>query len=319
MPGPLDALLDASVFWSFDASGFERHARGFAPGELEVDLQGAPVWITGANSGIGFETSRAVMRARGEAWLLCRDRSRGQRALERLAGEGPVKPRLLVCDMSDLASVRAAAAQAPVRLHALVHNAGALDSARGTTPQGLENTFATHVAGPHLLTRLLGARCARVVFVSSGGAYTQPLDVAATLDPPEPFDGVRAYARCKRAQIVLGELWAERLPGVGVHVMHPGWAATPGVAKSLPGFDRWMQGRMRTAAQGADTVAWLVLAERVAREPSGFWFDRRRVSPHLLPWTRSGDARREELWRRLESIVGGASPAVRPPPPTTPL
>lgn len=303
MPGALDSLLDASIFWSFDASGFERHSRAFVPGQLDVDLGGAPVWITGANSGIGFETARAVVRARGEAWLLCRDRSRGERALAELSREGRVAPKLLVCDMSDLDSVRAAAAQAPPRIHTLVHNAGALDAVRGTTPQGLETTLATHLAGPHLLTRLLGERCARVLFVASGGAYTQPLDVPATLDPPEPFDGVRAYARCKRAQIVLTGLWAERLPGVGVHVMHPGWAATPGVAKSLPGFDRWMRGRLRTSAQGADTVAWLALAERVSREPSGFWFDRRRVSAHLLPWTRGGDSARGEFWEALERVT----------------
>ncbi len=301
----IDTLFDATVLWSFDASGYRRHSKHFKAADLDVDLAGGAVLVTGANSGIGFEVARAAARAGGEVWLLCRSAERGEAALRKIATEARVPPRLEVLDVSDLAAVRAFDARAPARIHALVHNAGALDATRSTSPQGLEQTFATHVAGPHLLTRLLGARCARVVFVSSGGMYTQRLDVAATMNPPEPFDGVAAYARCKRAQVVLTGLWSERLPGVMVHAMHPGWAATPGVAKSLPAFDRWMQGRLRSPAEGADTVAWLALAQAPARSTGRFWFDRREVSPYLLPATREDAAERTRLWETLERITAG--------------
>jgi NAD(P)-dependent dehydrogenase (short-subunit alcohol dehydrogenase family) len=134
--------------------------------------------------------------------------------------------------------------------------------------------------------------------------YTERLDVAATVNPPEPYDGVKAYARCKRAQVVLAGLWAERLPGVAVHAMHPGWAATPGVSRSLPGFDRWMRGRLRTPAEGADTVVWLTLGDPPTHVSGRFWFDRREVSPWLLPGTRETPAERQALWDTLERLTG---------------
>ena len=76
------------------------------------------------------------------------------------------------------------------------------------------------------------------------------------------YDGSRAYARTKRALVALTEVWAERLKdsGVVVHAMHPGWADTPGVAGSLPGFHRITRRFLRTAEQGADTITWLAAA-----------------------------------------------------------
>jgi NAD(P)-dependent dehydrogenase (short-subunit alcohol dehydrogenase family) len=315
----LDALLDRSIFWSFDASGFERHARRFVPGELDVDLHGKTVIVTGANSGLGFATARALAMRGAEVWMACRDAVRGAQAAERIAAEAPVAPRLALLDVSDLAAVRAFAshwlaspqgtpgAAAPARVHALIHNAGLLNDRRVTTPGGLEQTFGVHVAGPHLLTRLLGPRCDRVIWVASGGMYSQRLDVARTLHPPEPFDGVTAYARCKRAQVVLSERWASELAphGTVVHAMHPGWAATPGVQRSLPTFDRLLHGRLRSAEQGADTIVWLAAAERPARTSGRFYFDRAEVPTHLLPWTRETDAERRRLWEAVEAAVAG--------------
>ena len=74
--------------------------------------------------------------------------------------------------------------------------------------------------------------------MSSGGMYTQRLDVAA-LDPAaDAYDGVKAYARTKRAQVELTRLWEQRYGGSGIHFVttHPGWVATPGIETSLPGF-----------------------------------------------------------------------------------
>ena len=103
------------------------------------------------------------------------------------------------------------------RIDVLVHNAGVLPGrAERRRPHDLELTFATHVAGPFLLTRLLETRLAesgdaRVVWVSSGGMYTQRLDLADVDWTGREYDGVRAYAETKRAQVVLAELWAEEL------------------------------------------------------------------------------------------------------------
>jgi dehydrogenase/reductase SDR family protein 12 len=310
----LDTVLDATVLHSFDASGFLRHARSFRPADLAVDLHGANVVVTGANAGIGWALCEAVAARGATVWMVCRDPARGAAARDRLAALARVPPRLCIADMGEMAQVRALADSLPERIHALVHNAGSLDPTLRRTREGHEVTFATHVLGPHLLTRRVGSRCARIVFMSSGGMYSVGLDLAALVEPREPFDGVRAYALAKRAQVAMLARWAERLPEAAVHAMHPGWAATPGVARALPRFDRWMSGRLRTAAQGADTAVWLCVAEAPGRSTGGFWFDRQQVATHLLPWTRRADATVAAAWTAIEAMTDGSPDADDPRP-----
>jgi NAD(P)-dependent dehydrogenase (short-subunit alcohol dehydrogenase family) len=288
-------LLDATVWWSFDRTGFRRHAARFAP--IEVNMRGRVCLVTGASSGIGRATARALAGMGAEVWLLCRDAGRGAAALAAIRRQtGSTALRLVVLDVSDLDAVRAFVP--PPRVDVLVHNAGMLADRRETTKDGLERTFATHVAGPHLLTAKVPA--ARVIFVSSGGMYTQRLRPELLAAPPRPFDGVAQYARCKRAQVVLAELWAERRPHSIVSAMHPGWADTPGVAASLPRFHARLGKRLRTPEEGADTVVWLATAE----VPSGrFWFDRREARTHWLPWTRETPEDRAALWGMVEALV----------------
>jgi hypothetical protein len=117
----------------------------------------------------------------------------------------------------------------------------------------------------------------------------------------------------KRMQVVLAELLAEELAtsGVTVSAMHPGWADTPAVRSSLPRFWSLMRHRLRTPAEGADTVIWLA-ASPAARARSGlFWFDRQPRSTHLLPWTRESASDRAAL-RELCEQATGASRAAAP-------
>ena len=86
-----------------------------------------------------------------------------------------------------------------------------------------------HVVAPFLLTTALlpilqTTPDARVITVSSGGMYTQRLDLDALATPAMPFNGVRAYANAKRAQVVLNERWSKHCGASGVvfHAMHPG-------------------------------------------------------------------------------------------------
>ena len=106
----------------------------------------------------------------------------------------------------------------------------------------------------------------------------------------------------KQAQVTLAQLWAVRLPPdeVVVHAMHPGWADTPGVVRSLPTFHRVVGPLLRTPAEGADTLVWLAASDGAPlASTGGFWHDRRRRSPHRLRSTRRADteAERDALWR----------------------
>lgn len=308
-----DAVLDRSVVFSFDRSGYERHARGFRAGDLDVDCRGRICLVTGANSGIGFATAEGLARRGATVWMLCRDAQRGRRAVRDLRRRVPgADLRLKRLDVSDLRAVREFAARAaPRAIDVLVHNAGVLPDARALTADGVETTLATNVVGPFLLTQLLWPRLAaagdpRVIWVSSGGMYATRLSLEDPDWVTRRFDGVAAYAQTKRMQVVLAELLAERgaMAGIGVHGMHPGWADTPAVRSSLPRFHAWMQGRLRSPAQGADTVLWL--AVRPGRElPSGrFWLDRAAQPTHLLPFTRETAAQREALWAFCEQRAG---------------
>ena len=164
--------------------------------------------------------------------------------------------------------------------------------------------------GPFLLTALLvplleRTAPARIINVSSGGMYARGLKV----DDPQSrdgFDGPTAYARSKRAEVVLTEMWADRLKstGVVVHAMHPGWVDTAGLQTSLPRFQRLSRPLLRSADEGADTIVWLAAAEEPAASSGGFWHDRRRRPTHLLPWTRETELERPLLWAQCVAFSG---------------
>ncbi len=301
----LGRVADASIFFSFDRTGFERHQRGFEPNDLDVDLGGKRCLVTGANSGIGRATALGLASLGAEVWLLCRSEDRGRQA----EGEIRLASRndqvfLELVDMASRASIEAFVERLGDRsVDVLIHNAGVLPERRIETKDGLELTWATNVFGPFLMTRelvpnLRRAEGARVISVSSGGMYTQQLDLRDIAWQKRPFDGVAAYAQTKRAGVILTEQWAERLAtdSIAVNCMHPGWADTPSVRQALPRFWRFTQGRLRSPRQGADTLVWLAACERIASESGKFWFDRKAVSTHLLKRTRERLDDRKRLW-----------------------
>lgn len=312
-----NAVLDRSIYWSFDRTGFLRHQREFVAGDLDVDLRGTRCLVTGANSGLGLATARGLAHRGATVHMLCRNRERGEAAREDIrstalaAGRTSVDLRLDLVDMSDLHSVRSFCTSFDAPVDVLIHNAGLLPDQRRLSPQGLELTVATHVAGPWLMTRLLSRqfRHARIITVSSGGMYSKKLDVAKMLSTSGSYDGVAAYAMTKRAQVVLSESWASELPQHGFHAMHPGWAATSGVQTSLPGFFDRMQGRLRSAAEGADTALWLAVVSAAGGRLQGqldsgeFWFDRELADTELLPWTKTRESERRKLWAWCETVT----------------
>ncbi|GAA0141112.1 dehydrogenase [Lithospermum erythrorhizon] len=85
-------------------------------------------------------------------------------------------------------------------------------------------------------------------------------------------------------QVALTEKWAEMYKdkGIGFYSMHPGWAETPGVAKSLPDFSKSLSGKLRSSQEGADTVIWLALQPKEKLNSGDFYFDRAQAPKHLL-------------------------------------
>jgi len=311
-----DALLEASVAGSFTRLGSAVRARleGWEAAPRGA-LLGKRVVITGATSGLGLAMAQGALSLGAEVCFVARNRTKAERVAAELSQSAPGRVSWVLADMGDLGAVREAAKEIQRlggAIHGLVHNAGALDAHYSTSPQGLEQTLASHLVGPFLLTGLLmDSLCAgapsRVIWVASGGMYAEPLCVDALEMTATEYDGVLAYARAKRAQVCVSELQAERFRqrGVSVHAMHPGWADTAGVARGLPRFHRLLGPVLRSVEDGCDTALWLLWAEDERLGTGRFWHDRRARDPHRFRKTRRADTQTERraLWVWLSNVV----------------
>ena len=275
----VDWTLEASVVGSFTKIGYHTRRRLFDWTPLQsLGLDGKVAIVTGATSGLGRTAAESIAELGGQVCIVGRDPGRTERARSEISVAAGSSVEAGIADLSSLAETAAFAARFATRhdrLDVLVLNAGALTHEYTVTGEGNETTFATHVLSPFLLIRALrplleASASSRVILVASGGMYTEPLDVTA-LDPgPGGYDGTKAYARCKRAQVVLAEEWTRDLLGTGIAVnaMHPGWAELPGFGPRFP----------------ASAASWGRSSERRSRAPtrSSGW------PPLRTPRTRAG-------------------------------
>jgi dehydrogenase/reductase SDR family member 12 len=321
----VDRLLDWTVLPGFSSIGWDVRGLASLPADPDGRLRGREVLVTGANSGIGAAAAEQFARLGARVHMVVRNRERGEAALARInETTGSDDLRLHECDLSSLESVRALAISIAAELGgagiaALVHNAGVMTPERSTSVDGFELTLATHVLGPLLLTEALTpllseAAPAKVIFVTSGGMYTQRLDVDDLQLQRREFNGASFYAHAKRIQVILAEQLDARLEphGITVHAMHPGWVDTPGVVDALPRFHSALGRILRTPAQGADTIVWLAASDQAAEHGGKLWMDRRIRSVHRVPWTHESAVDRARLWARLSEMAGLDQPRGAP-------
>ncbi|MDE3082568.1 MAG: SDR family NAD(P)-dependent oxidoreductase [Acidobacteriota bacterium] len=311
----LDAVLEATIVASFSRVGatVRRATQGWAP---VASMEGRTILVTGASSGIGRASAIALSRAGADLWVTGRDEGRLEELAERIRAGGTTV-RTAALDVTDATRVDDLArriADDPAGLSGIIHSAGALTHEYATNAQGVETTIATHVLAPFRLTLRLApllraAKRSTIVTVASGGMYTERFELSRLEMGPDDYDGVKAYARAKRAQVLLAHEWSRRWArdGVRSYVMHPGWTDTPGLATSLPTFHR-LGPLLRRVDEGADTAVWLTSgAAGETGTTSGIWLDRRPRGEYYLPWTRprrSARADGEDLWRWCERRGG---------------
>lgn len=310
----VDSALEATVVGSFSRIGPAVRRRLHDWSEPTGDLSGKVAVVTGSSSGIGKAAATRLAAMGATVWVTSRSLDRAEEAAAEIRpADGTGDAVAHAVDTGELDQVRAFADRLQREtpgIDLLVHNAGALTEERHATSQGIEATVAAHLVGPYLLTRLVADHLrpsARVLFMSSGGMYLQRLDVDRLEMSSENYRGAVAYARAKRAQVVLAGLLADRYAGRAVvHALHPGWAATAGVTAGLPVFDRVMQPLLRPADEAADTLVWLAVSDEAGRCTGEFWHDRARRSPSYLPSTATSPRQRARLIPWLEERIATA-------------
>jgi len=317
----VDRILDRTVALGYSRIGYVIRRRWWQDEPAPGSLGGKHVLITGSTSGIGRAAAARCAASGAEVHVHGHNPERGAQAISWLTSRVPRGIfHLESCDLQSLADVQRFAEDFSRRvpaLHALVHNAGVMSPEREETVDGHERTLAVHVLSPHLLTDLLrgslaGAEGGRIVFMSSGGMYAQKLPAADLEFEKDKYSGSAAYARTKRMQVTLAELWATELAeaGTAVHAMHPGWVDTSGVRTYLPKFRLLTRPFIRTPDQGADTLACLLSAPQVQPWTGGFWHDRSSRPTHYFRRTKETDADRRALWDYCSLTV---SPFTRHP------
>ncbi|MCB9665641.1 MAG: SDR family oxidoreductase [Alphaproteobacteria bacterium] len=297
------------------------------------DQTGRVAVVTGANSGLGLETVRALASKGAHVVLACRDLAKGQEAVAEVRREAPTAGlEVRALDLASLASVRAfadALAQAHPRVDLLVNNAGIMAIPRRETADGFEMQFGTNHLGHFALTvRLHGvleaAPAARVVTVASmahRGGRIRFDDLMHT----RGYARWRVYAQSKLANLLFTLELDRRLRADGAtttaYAAHPGWAATnlqrrgpqhdgSGLLERLSDVGNALFGQ--SAAEGALPQLFAATAPDV--EPgayygpermSGLWGAPRRELPR--PQARDAQAA-ARLWAVSEELTGVAWP-----------
>ena len=277
---------------------------------IAKDLQGKVFVVTGANSGIGFESALDFARRGATVVILCRNEARGQSAVAAIKQEsGNQSVHLYLADFSLLASVaeagRAVREDFP-RIDVLCNNAGAANEKRQETAEGFELTFAANHLGGFLLTQLLMPSLlaaaendhARIVFTSSLGHKSGPLDFD-DLNMHKGYRGLKAYGRSKLMNLLTARELDQRYRGKGIVTssFHPGAVRTPiwskgGVSGRLLGVVLYPF--MVSIKKGADTMIWLASSmDDLSRHANGhYYFKRQR--PSIAPFATDEAAHR--LW-----------------------
>lgn len=212
------------------------------------DQQGRTAIVTGANTGIGFETARMLAQKGADVVLACRSADKGNAAVERLRALKPAGTvSFAPLDLSDLESVAAFATQfatTHARLDLLVNNAGIMRTPMGRTKQGFELQMGTNHLGHFALTQRLlplldATKGARVVVVSSimhkfGKLHLEDLDWKR-----RSYDTGAAYSESKLANVMfaleLQRRLAARGSGTTVVAAHPGVTNTE-LTRSMSSF-----------------------------------------------------------------------------------
>lgn len=242
-------------------------------------MQGKRCLITGANSGIGKETAKALAQMGAEVIMVCRNAEKGQAALtELVASTGNDKAVLRTCDLASLKQIQSLARRLEAEfdhLDVLINNAGVYQKQRQISADGFELMFAVNQLAPLALNQelqgLLGqAKAARIVNVSSMMHQWGKVDFD-DLQSHKRYSAMRVYSTSKLEVLLTSYQLARELAGVAtVNALHPGIVGT-----NLQSNPSWARPFMTSPAKGAATSIYLASSPEVEGQ-TGLYFSAKK-------------------------------------------
>jgi NAD(P)-dependent dehydrogenase (short-subunit alcohol dehydrogenase family) len=293
-----------------------------------IDLSGKACVITGASTGLGRESARALAAAGAHVILAARNRDALAEAAEWVRAEVPgAQTSTVELDLTTLSSVRAAAAaigDITPAVHVLMNNAGVMFTPFARTRDGFELQIGTNHFGHFELTRLLVPRLtaaggARLVILSSGGHAMGDVDFDDPNWERRDYDKFVAYGASKTANILHAIEADRRLRDVGIraHAVHPGTVATS-LARYMSREDfsdlrrlvvgssalrgELSDGRLdfTTPEQGAATQVWAAVSPELT-DRGALYLEDCAISETVAPYARD-EQRAADLWLLSEKV-----------------
>ena len=289
-------------------------------------MEGKVVVVTGANSGIGFESARGLAALGASVVMVCRDPRGGATARDAIASESGVAPTLLVADLAEQAQVVALAGELRARvprIDVLINNAGAAFPKRRLTIDGIERTLALNHLAPFLLTTLLldlirASPQGRVIAVSSD-IHAASIDLN-DLQSERNYSWMRAYALSKLCNVLFSNELARRLAGTGAtaNSLEPGPALSHfgrGADGTLGVVARLIQvaallGLVASTKEGARTPIFLASSPEVTTVTGRYFRKCREVPAKPIAGDREVAQR---LWEASELLCARSTPVAPGP------
>ena len=297
-----------------------------------IDLSGVTAIVTGAGSGIGVETARALALAGADVVLAVRRPDAAEAVAQEINAMGKGSARTEQIDLSSFGSIRAFAARWGERpLNILINNAGVMACPLSRTEDGLEMQIGTNHFGHYLLSVLLspalerGAtpeRHSRVVSLSSIGHRRSPVNFDDPQYLTRPYDKWEAYGQAKTANSLFAVGFNTRFKdrGINANAVMPGGIMTP-LQRHLPREEMvafgWIDEagkineRFKTPEQGASTSVWAAVGPEL-EGVGGLYlencaeaapFDRANPFVGVMDYALDPKAA-DELWTLSEEVTG---------------
>jgi NAD(P)-dependent dehydrogenase (short-subunit alcohol dehydrogenase family) len=274
------------------------------------DLMDRRFLVTGANTGIGAATAKALAARGAEVVLAARSREKTEPVLAAIREAGG-KVDFALLDLGNLASVRACGDKLVTEgrhIDVLINNAGAAGQ-RGLTADGFELQFGTNHVGHFLLTMLLmpllrAGKAARIVNVSSKSHYqARGIDFEAVRRSTPSISGLLEYEISKLANVLFTKELARRLAGSGIHsyALHPGVIRSDAWRRIPQPFRYFVTRKMLTVEEGSKTTLYCATSPDVADQDGRYYDDCREKAPNRVA---EDAALAKELWEKSVGWTG---------------